>query len=111
MNSGAICSGRASRERPRYLARAFVDILLKGRSKVTREELAQIPADRKAAFINEVAMRLRDYETSNALTLPMESRALGRSEQAAPEHPRDWHCGCDRHRRHCHGPEGFSIGS
>jgi hypothetical protein len=35
------------------------EILLKGSSKVTREELAQIPADRKAAFINEVAMRLR----------------------------------------------------
>ena len=55
---------------------AFVEILLKGSSKVTREELAQIPADRKAAFINEVAMRLRDHETSNALTLPMESRVL-----------------------------------
>ena len=41
-----------------------------------REELAQIPAERKAAFIDEVAMRLRDYETSNALTLPMESRVL-----------------------------------
>jgi ubiquinone/menaquinone biosynthesis C-methylase UbiE len=54
-------------------ARAFV---LKGSSKVTREELAQIPADRKAAFINDVAMRLRDYETSDALTLPMESRVL-----------------------------------
>ena len=39
------------------------------------------------------------------------SASLGRSEQAAPEHPRDWHCGCDRHRRHCPGPEGFSIGS
>ena len=57
-------------------ARAFVEIVLKGSSKVTREELAQIPADRKAAFINEVTMRLRDYETSNALTLPMESRVL-----------------------------------
>jgi SAM-dependent methyltransferase len=57
-------------------ARAFVEIVLKGSSKVTREELAQIPAERKAAFIDEVAMRLRDYETSNALTLPMESRVL-----------------------------------
>jgi ubiquinone/menaquinone biosynthesis C-methylase UbiE len=57
-------------------ARAFVEIVLKGSSKVTREELAQIPADRKAAFINDVAMRLRDYETSDALTLPMESRVL-----------------------------------
>jgi ubiquinone/menaquinone biosynthesis C-methylase UbiE len=57
-------------------AREFVEIVLKGSSKVTREELAQIPTGRKAAFINEVAMRLRDYETSNALTLPMESRVL-----------------------------------
>jgi hypothetical protein len=57
-------------------AQAFVEIVLKGSSKVTREELAQIPADRTAAFINEVALRLRDYETSSALTLPMESRVL-----------------------------------
>ena len=57
-------------------ARAFVEIVLKGSSKVTREELSQIPADRKAAFVNEVAMRLRDYETINTLTLPMESRVL-----------------------------------
>ena len=57
-------------------ARAFVEIVLKGSSKVTRGELAQIPADRKTAFINEVAIRLRDYETSNSLTLPMESRVL-----------------------------------
>jgi Transposase and inactivated derivatives len=39
------------------------------------------------------------------------SASLGRSKQAAQEHPWDWHCGCDRHRRHCPGPEGFSIGS
>jgi ubiquinone/menaquinone biosynthesis C-methylase UbiE len=57
-------------------ARAFVEIVLKGSSKVTREELAQIPADRRVAFVDEVAMRLRDYETSNALILPMESRVL-----------------------------------
>jgi hypothetical protein len=57
-------------------ARAFVELVLKGSSKVTREELAQIPAHRRSAFVNEVAMRLRDYETSNALTLPMESRVL-----------------------------------
>jgi SAM-dependent methyltransferase len=62
-------------------ARAFVEIVLKGSSKVTREELAQIPPDRKAAFINEVATRLRDYETGNALTLPMESRVLIASRQ------------------------------
>ncbi len=39
------------------------------------------------------------------------SASLGRSKQAAQEHPWDWHCGCDRHRRHCPGPEGFSIGA
>ncbi len=57
-------------------ARAFVEIVLKGSSKVTRDELAQIPADRKSAFVNEVATRLHDYETTNALTLPMETRVL-----------------------------------
>jgi ubiquinone/menaquinone biosynthesis C-methylase UbiE len=57
-------------------APVFVEIVLKGSSKVTREELAQIPTDRRAAFIDEVAKRLRDYETRNALTLPMESRVL-----------------------------------
>jgi SAM-dependent methyltransferase len=62
-------------------ARAFVEIVLEGSSKVTREELAQIPANRKAAFIDEVAMRLRDYETINALTLPMETRVLVGNKQ------------------------------
>jgi SAM-dependent methyltransferase len=57
-------------------ARAFVDILLNGSSKVTREELARIPPDRRAAFIDKVAVSLREYETSDALTLPMESRVL-----------------------------------
>ena len=38
------------------------------------------------------------------------SASLGRSKQAAQEHPWDWHCGCDRHRRHCPGPEGFRSG-
>ena len=57
-------------------ARRFVEILLNGSSKVTRELLAQIPADRKAAFIDEVAIRLHAYETSDALELPMESRLL-----------------------------------
>jgi ubiquinone/menaquinone biosynthesis C-methylase UbiE len=57
-------------------ARAFIEAVLKGSSKVTREELARIPADRKAAFIDAVAVRLRDYETGGALTLPMESRVL-----------------------------------
>ena len=53
-----------------------IEIVLKGSSKVTHEELAQIPADRKAAFVDEVALRLRDYEKTNGLTLPMESHVL-----------------------------------
>ena len=57
-------------------AQVFVEIVLKGSSKVTREKLAQIPTDRRAAFIDEVAKPLRDYERRNALTLPMESRVL-----------------------------------
>ena len=39
------------------------------------------------------------------------SASLGRSKQAAQEHPWDWHCGCDRNRRHRPGPKGLSIGS
>ena len=32
--------------------------------------------ERLTAFVDEVALRLRDYETTDALTLPMESRVL-----------------------------------
>ena len=39
------------------------------------------------------------------------SASLGRSQQAAQEHPWDWHCGGDRHRSYRPGPEGLSIGS
>lgn len=57
-------------------ARRFVEILLDGSSKVTREALAQLPTERKAAFIDDVVRRLRDYETSAGLEFPMESRLL-----------------------------------
>jgi len=57
-------------------ARQFIEILLNGSSKVTREALAQIPPDRKTGFIDQVTMRLQAYETSNGLVLPMESRVL-----------------------------------
>jgi SAM-dependent methyltransferase len=57
-------------------ARRFVEILLDGSSKVTREALAQLPADRKAAFIEDVVRRLSDFETDTALEFPMESRML-----------------------------------
>jgi len=40
-------------------ARRFVGILIAGSSKLTREALANIPADRRIAFINEVAEDLR----------------------------------------------------
>jgi SAM-dependent methyltransferase len=57
-------------------ARAFVEIVLEGSSKMTRDELARIPAGRKATFINELATRLRPFETDASLTLPMETRVL-----------------------------------
>jgi SAM-dependent methyltransferase len=57
-------------------ARRFVEIHIDGTSKLTRQVLAQVPADRKTAFINDVSERLRDYETSTILELPMESRLL-----------------------------------
>ena len=57
-------------------ARRFVDVLIDGSSKLTRQALAQVPTDRKTAFINDVAERLHDYETGTALELPMESRLL-----------------------------------
>jgi len=71
---------------------------------IASEQDARLPVDAHASLV-VLAAGLIDREADHC------SASLGRSEQAAPEHPRDWHCGCDRHRRHCHGPEGFSIGS
>jgi hypothetical protein len=57
--------------------------MIGGSSKLTRQALAQIPADQKAAFIDDVAVRLRGYETGTTLELPMESRLLaGHKPQA-----------------------------
>lgn len=47
-----------------------------GASKITRQALAQIPDPAKAAFIEDVANRLREYQTDEALAIPMESRML-----------------------------------
>lgn len=64
-------------------ARRFVEIMIEGSSKLTRQALAQIPADQKAAFIDDVAVRLRGYETGTCLELSMESRLLaGHKPQA-----------------------------
>jgi ubiquinone/menaquinone biosynthesis C-methylase UbiE len=57
-------------------AQEFVEILIDGSSKLTRQALAQLPADRKAAFIHGVTERLQQYETDTALEVPMESMLL-----------------------------------
>jgi SAM-dependent methyltransferase len=57
-------------------AQVFVESLIDGTSKLTREALAQIPADRKAAFVDEVAEHLRDYETTAGLQVSNESRLV-----------------------------------
>jgi ubiquinone/menaquinone biosynthesis C-methylase UbiE len=57
-------------------ARQFVEVLIEGSSKLTRQALAQVPADRKAAFIDDVVARLHRYETGGELKVPMESRLV-----------------------------------
>jgi SAM-dependent methyltransferase len=57
-------------------ARQFVETIIDGSSKLTRQMLAQLPNDRKVAFIDDVAARLRGFETVGALKVPMESRLL-----------------------------------
>jgi hypothetical protein len=54
----------------------FVQIMIEGSSKLTRQALAQLPADQRAAFIEEVADRLRGYHTGAVLELPMETRLI-----------------------------------
>lgn len=71
---GSVATTTVSLQTTYPSARRFVEILLNGSSKLTREALARIPADRKTAFIDEVTVRLRAYETGNTLVLPMESR-------------------------------------
>ena len=57
-------------------AREFVEIYLAGTSKLTRQALEQIPADRKAAFVDEVVTRLCNFETNIGLQVPIESRLI-----------------------------------
>jgi hypothetical protein len=61
------------------LARGFVEALLDGASKLTRQALDRLPADRKAEFIEEVAGDLHAYETAGrsrtALREPPHRRA------------------------------------
>lgn len=57
-------------------ARRFVEIIIEGSSKITRQMLAQLPYERKSAFIDIVAARLRGYEIGNAFEIPMESRLV-----------------------------------
>lgn len=57
-------------------AKRFVELLMAGASKVTRQALAQVPDPAKAHFIEDVANRLREYQTDEAFVIPMESRML-----------------------------------
>jgi len=57
-------------------ARRFVEMMIGGSSKLTRQALAQIPAARRDVFIDDVATDLHVYETSAGLELPLESRLL-----------------------------------
>jgi len=57
-------------------ARRFVETVIEGSSKLTRQLLAQIPADRKTAMIDEVAGQLHGYETAAGLELPHESHLV-----------------------------------
>ena len=57
-------------------ARRFIEIILDGSSKLTRQALAQLPADRRNAFMDEVARRLDRYQAGTGLDLPMETRLI-----------------------------------
>ncbi len=57
-------------------AKRFVESLMAGSSKLTRQALAQVPDPAKAAFIEDVANRLREYQTDEGIAIPMESRML-----------------------------------
>jgi len=57
-------------------ARRFIEMMIGGSSKLTRQTLAQIPAARRNVFIDDVAANLHEYETGAGLELPLESRLL-----------------------------------
>ena len=58
-------------------ARRFVEIMMGGgTSKLTRQALEQIPAERRAALIDDVAAHLREFETAAGCELPNESHLV-----------------------------------
>jgi SAM-dependent methyltransferase len=57
-------------------ARTFVEIMLDGSSKATRQALAQLPAGQRDEFIADVAARLQQYEAGGELEIPMETRLI-----------------------------------
>jgi SAM-dependent methyltransferase len=57
-------------------ARRFAEIIIDGSSKLTRQMLGQLPNDRRIGFIDDMAARLRRFETDAILEVPMESRFL-----------------------------------
>ena len=57
-------------------ARRFIEIVLDGSSKITRQALAQLPGDRRDAFMDEVARRLEPYRSGMEVDLPMETRLI-----------------------------------
>jgi SAM-dependent methyltransferase len=57
-------------------ARKFVEIMLDGSSKATRQALAQLPAGQREEFIVDVVERLRRFEAGGELVLPMETRLI-----------------------------------
>lgn len=57
-------------------ARKFVEIMLDGSSKATRQALSQLPAGQRDEFIADVAGRLQRYEVGGGLELPMETRLI-----------------------------------
>jgi SAM-dependent methyltransferase len=57
-------------------ARKFVEIMLDGSSKATRQALAQLPSSQREEFIADVAARLQRFEVGGELELPMETRLI-----------------------------------
>jgi SAM-dependent methyltransferase len=57
-------------------ARRFVEIIIEGSSKLTRQVFEQIPIERRAVLVDEAVERLRQYETDAGFQVPNESRLL-----------------------------------
>ena len=72
-----VTKSRVNARHSKFLsAKRFVEAVMTGASKLTRQTLAQVPDTAKVAFIGDVANRLREYQTDDALEIPMESRML-----------------------------------